>query len=130
MKDERPMGNGKGMYIPEVTVEMFRTAPLEAVEELLADGVMYNLDLKEEIHREREQAYMQGYEDGKSRIKGEWLKWNDVLECSECGYGLMTPTVFRGAECVAIRTPCYFKYCPICGSEMENYEEFWIPNNK
>ena len=89
----------------------------------------------EEIPTDYAEGYKKGYIDGGvdaliSRPKGKWQRWNDVLECSVCGYGLMSPTVFRGAECVAIRKPCYFKYCPICGSEMEHYEEFWIPNNK
>ena len=68
-----------------------------------------------------------------NRPKGKWQRWNDVLECSVCGYGLMSPTVFRGAECVSIRTPCYFKHCPICGSKMENgvaYEGLWVSDNK
>lgn len=62
------MGIGKGLFMPEVTVEMFRNAPLEAVEEWLESGEVFDIDLKEEIHREREQAYMQGYEDGRKRL--------------------------------------------------------------
>lgn len=61
-------GNGKGMFMPEVTVEMFRNAPLEAVEELMADGEVFDVDLKEELHREKEQAYYKGYEDGRKSV--------------------------------------------------------------
>lgn len=61
-------GNGKGMFMPEVTVEMFRNAPLEAVEELMADGEVFDVDLKEELHREKERAYYKGYEDGRKSV--------------------------------------------------------------
>lgn len=58
-------GNGKGMFMHEITVEMFRNAPLETVEELMASGEVFDIDLQEEIHREKEQSYMQGYEDAR-----------------------------------------------------------------
>lgn len=47
------MGIGKGLFMPEVTVEIFRNAPLEAVEEWLAEGEVFDIDLKEELHREK-----------------------------------------------------------------------------
>lgn len=61
---EIKMGNGKGMFMPEITVEMFRNASLEAVEELINSGEVFDIDLKEELHREREQAYYNGFEAG------------------------------------------------------------------
>ena len=35
----------KGVFIPDITVEMFRNAPLEVVEELLAIGEMEDISL-------------------------------------------------------------------------------------
>lgn len=34
----------KGVFIPEVTVEMIRNAPLESIEELLNEGVMKDIE--------------------------------------------------------------------------------------
>lgn len=35
----------KGIFIPDITVEMIRKAPLEAVETLLVEGEMYDVDM-------------------------------------------------------------------------------------
>jgi len=84
------MGNGKGMFMPEVTVEMFRNASLEAIEELMAEGEVFDIDLKETIHREKEQAYMKGYEDGRKAVK-EWIeKWQDQKTEGEYSFELIT----------------------------------------
>ena len=35
----------KGIFIPDITVEMIRKAPLEAIETLLVEGEMYDVDI-------------------------------------------------------------------------------------
>ena len=106
----------KGLFIPEITAEMFRNGCLESIEALMAEGEIYDIDYqqpckdvisrqaaidesfevdtkeygrievvgvdainslppvnpqpnKEDIHREREQAYMLGYEDGSRKYR-------------------------------------------------------------
>lgn len=34
----------KGLFIPEITVEMFRNGCLESIEELMAEGEIYDID--------------------------------------------------------------------------------------
>lgn len=38
----------KGMFIPEITVEMFRNACLESIETLMAEGEVYDIDYEPE----------------------------------------------------------------------------------
>lgn len=50
---------------------------------------------------------------------GVWEKWNDVIQCSECGFGVLDPTVFKNRECIHSAhkgEPYYFKFCPECGA--------------
>lgn len=42
---------GRGVFIPDVTVEMIRNAPLEGIEELLNNGEMYNVPEPTEDNR-------------------------------------------------------------------------------
>lgn len=37
----------KGLFIPGITVEMFRNGSLESVAELMADGEIYDIDYQE-----------------------------------------------------------------------------------
>ena len=53
----------KGIFIPDITVEMFRNASLEAVEELLVSGTMEDIEIPEQPHGE----------------------WKPDGTCSECG---------------------------------------------
>ena len=34
----------KGIFIPEITAEMFRSGSLESIEELMAEGEIYDID--------------------------------------------------------------------------------------
>lgn len=83
----------KGIFIPDITVEMFRNASLEAVEELLVSGEMQDIDLADEqngfakgyneakreiaLSGEYERAYQRGYEDGR---KEEWTMAMEEIE--------------------------------------------------
>lgn len=42
----------KGIFIPDITVEMFKNASLEAVEELLVSGTMEDIEIPDRQHGE------------------------------------------------------------------------------
>ena len=42
----------KGIFIPEITVEMFRNACLESIEELMAEGEIYDIEYEPEEESE------------------------------------------------------------------------------
>ena len=78
--------------------------------------------LPDNLHREREQAYMNGYEDAKkkyARPTGKWIEskehiytnesckeWTNFY-CSECDVPSISPSIF----------------CPNCGADMRKEEE-------
>lgn len=72
---------------------------------------------EENIHREREQAYMQGYEDACKKYRqepktGHWIRVTDdagylVWECDKCGWQQIFKTNF----------------CPDCGAKMIEPQE-------
>lgn len=124
-------GNGKGMFMPEVTVEMFRNAPLEVVEEWLAEGEVYDIDLKEELHREKEQAYYKGYEDGRKILTEKTGEW---IHCTKEGLALTELMRREGKKWYGYRcTNCNFiykgnaltesRYCQGCGANMKGDTE-------
>lgn len=56
--------------------------------------------------------------------KGKWTTYNDTIVCSECGFGYFPHGYyFKNHECIAnpFRKDgaTVFKYCPMCGKEME-----------
>ncbi len=53
----------KGIFIPEITVEMFRSGCLESIEELMAEGEVYDIEY-----------------DPKSAQP-------EIIRCKECKYG-------------------------------------------
>ena len=40
----------KGLFIPEITAEMFRNGCLEGIETLMAEGEIYDIDYEPESH--------------------------------------------------------------------------------
>lgn len=64
---------GLGVFIPGVTVEMIRMAPLEGIEELLNNGEMYNVPNPTEANR--------------SLPAGDYISRADAIEaiCNKCG---------------------------------------------
>ena len=79
----------KGIFIPDITVDMFRNASLEAVEELLVSGEMRDIDAPTiDIVRCKECKY-----------DGTWkCKWRNVMARSFpsaddfCSYGERSDT--------------------------------------
>lgn len=73
---------------------------------------------KDLIHLQKEQAYMQGYEDGKKSRKGKWIYGeseigNDGYYCSVCGN--FVPWKYDEYDIDFIKE---FLFCPKCGSDM------------
>lgn len=79
----------KGVFIPDITVEMFRNASLEGVENLLASGEMEDISLPsvqpEDVQKiqDLEQAQFDkirelAYQDGKADAMAE------IIRCREC----------------------------------------------
>lgn len=87
----------KGIFIPDITVEMFRNGCLEAIEALMEVGEIYDIeyDLK----------------SAQPRKKGKWLLidagYYDYVKCSQCG-----ETLVWGKN-----------FCPNCGADMREGEE-------
>lgn len=86
----------KGLFIPEITAEMFRNGCLEGIEALMAEGEIYDIDYEPE------------------RQRGEWITTENPdkgwlnLKCPFCekSMSFMTKTEARP------------NYCINCGSDM------------
>ena len=50
----------KGLFIPEITVEMFRNGCLEAIEAIMAEGEIYDIDYD--------------LKSAQPRKKGKWIE--------------------------------------------------------
>ena len=88
----------KGVFIPDITVEMFRNATLESVEDMMASGYMEEIEIPE-------------------RPRGEWIKkslqidehhFRSYAKCKVCGCSFK-PYSFAVKE---------FDFCPECGADM------------
>ena len=94
----------KGLFIPGITAEMFRNGCLESIEELMAEGEIYDIDHPTESEERKTGKWIVV---GKSR----GLIPSDDFKCSVCGNFLD----FRGVN--AGRGDA--NYCPNCGASME-----------
>ena len=74
---------------------------------------------KDLIHLQKEQAYMQGYEDGKKSRRGKWIIATGMMPpefhghhcCSKCGNFANMEPPFGNREDLS-------KFCPNCGADM------------
>ena len=86
----------KGLFIPEITAEMFRNGCLESIEALMAEGEIYDIDYETE------------------RKKGKWIEhdnWYGVYyECSVCKEPF---TLIDGTP-----QDNLYNFCPNCGADM------------
>lgn len=86
----------KGLFIPGITAEMFRSASLEGIEALMAEGEFCDIEYEKERKTRR------------------WIwKTKDIYQCSEC------ETEVHVAECMG--EPIY-NWCPYCGADMRGAE--------
>lgn len=71
----------KGLFIPEITAEMFRNGCLESIEALMAEGEIYDIDYQQpcEDCKVKKDAYIQGYDYG---VK-DWFK-SKSQPCDDC----------------------------------------------
>ena len=71
---------------------------------------------KDLIHLQKEQAYMQGYEDGRKPRKGKWTRHFDGNEwywyCSSCKEQWYEEDLWMGGN-------SFPNFCPNCGCRME-----------
>jgi hypothetical protein len=90
----------KGLFIPDITVEMFRNASVESLVELMAEGKVYDIDyqLLREIKMGRWVIVDDEYGD------------NSICECSECKDRVW---MYKSAD-------QKWNYCPNCGLRMES----------
>ena len=63
---------------------------------------------KDLIHLQKEQAYMQGYEDGQKPRQGKWIDSGYGVECSLCGEWYPHASIARNQ----------LNFCPNCGADM------------
>lgn len=77
----------KGIFIPDITVEMIRKAPLEAIETLLVEGEMHDMDMpkwipcSERLPEQEEKSYWV-CTDGGYQCQCRWTNinhfWTDL----------------------------------------------------
>ena len=71
----------KGLFIPDITAEMFRNGCLESIEELMARGEMFDVEVPDTNvgkKAEYEKGYKEGYDDG----------YDDALESIRARIGI------------------------------------------
>lgn len=75
---------------------------------------------KDLIHLQKEQAYMQGYEDGRKSRKGKWIRNFDGNEwywfCSNCKEEWYEEDLWMGGN-------DFPNFCPNCGCQMNGGEQ-------
>lgn len=91
----------RGLFIPEITAEMFRNGCLESIEALMAEGEIYDI----EYDPKSEQP---------ERRKGRWIE--DVAYYDE-----------EGCPCIVTRCdqcgePGTGNYCSYCGADIRKEE--------
>lgn len=88
----------KGIFIPEITAEMFRNGCLEAIEALMAEGEIYDIDYD--------------LKSAQPRKRGKWILINDNrgqhFECDKCGEW----RYYQGQN-----------FCSHCGADMREGEK-------
>ena len=96
----------KGVFIPNITVEMFRNASLEGVEDLMASGEMEDISLPS-AQPERMNGKWTPHREKSCEYIGATLVYvtYDYWFCDTCGYR------------VEDGQPLY-NFCPNCGADM------------
>lgn len=92
----------KGLFIPEITVGMFRSASLEGIEALMVEGEFLDIEYEPERKAGRwKQKFSPVYKGG------------GYTECSNCKYKFSIGAYFEAET---------WKYCPECGARMKGDE--------
>ena len=95
----------------------FGTYKIEVLSRYIRDYFIQSVQPdKDLIHLQKEQAYMQGYEDGKKSRKGKWTRHFDGNEwywyCSSCKEQWYEEDLWMGGN-------SFPNFCPNCGCRME-----------
>ena len=94
----------KGVFIPDITVEMFRNASLEGVEELMTSGEMEDISLPSARPE---------------RKKGKWIP-QDHNKTN----GIASTLVYYYPKCsVCGHCDDYTNFCSNCGADMRGEKE-------
>ena len=94
----------KGIFIPDITVEMFRNASLEGVEELMTSGEMEDISLPSAQPE---------------RKKGKWIP-QDHNKTN----GIASTLVYYYPKCsVCGHCDDYTNFCSNCGADMRGEKE-------
>lgn len=70
----------KGIFIPEITAEMFRSGSLESIEELMAEGEIYDIDY-----------------DPTSSATLQWIQCSEQIPSDRGDY--LTTSIFEEVNC-------------------------------
>lgn len=129
----------KGLFIPEITTEMFRNGCLESIEALMAEGEIYDIDypLKQEPCEDcvSRQAVIDIVNNPLNirlgeiikklppvtpeRPKGEWVKYS-IPRCGEQHYKCSHCDEYVNFGLYGDFYTKDFIYCPHCGAKMES----------
>ena len=98
----------KGLFIPEITAEMFRNGCLESIEALMAEGEIYDIDYTgwipcSERLPEKDGWYLitvQGYEKvvDMEWYYSEWGAWNGVSSEQQVIAWTPLPKPYKGGD--------------------------------
>jgi len=99
----------KGLFIPDITAEMFRNECLESIEALMAEGEIYDIDYEPSAQPERK--------------KGEWIKIDKYdkesnVQCSVC----LEDFDYIDGVCYLCHGYELPLFCPNCGADMRGDE--------
>lgn len=126
----------KGLFIPEITAEMFRNGCLESIEALMAEGKIYDIDYQQPcedaISREKvfeqiscwvnseEYRYTNATYYLTRRIQGI----SPVTPLPKIGHWIGEENLdgsiwYMCDNCKEFEYVNYYDYCPNCGAKME-----------
>ena len=92
----------KGIFIPDITVEMFRNGCLEGIEALMAEGEVYDIEYDPK--------------SAEPRKRGKWVRSFDGNEwywyCSKCKKEWYEEDLWMGGN-------DFPNFCPNCGAKMD-----------
>jgi len=92
----------KGLFIPGITVEMFRNGCLEAIEQLMAEGEIYDIDYDPELKKDDWIPFT--YRTPTEEEKENHPDWNYVLDgkLPEDGQRILVNIKYKAHEAVQL----------------------------
>ena len=92
----------KGLFIPEITAEMFRNGCLEEIEQLMAEGEIYDIDYDPESKKDDWNPF--AYRTPTEEEKEDHPDWDYVLDCKlpEDGQRILVNIKYKAHETVQL----------------------------